>query len=214
MLDDELPVGLADHAFTPQGELADPELRLRLVELLEALGNVREADERVQHRRSYAGSSSGLTPRRARAPRSSLISEDFVGEVPGSMSAEPDVYKGHDGARRYFAGFDGLIEDVRFEPIEFVEQGDAVIVWLRLTGRGAASGIEVEQHAAVVTWVKDGKSHRDAAPPGHGSGPRSAPGLAASVAANAPTRTRPRRCCCSRPRRRARPTPGSRSARR
>jgi ketosteroid isomerase-like protein len=86
-----------------------------------------------------------------------LISEDFVAEVPGSMSAEPDVYEGHDGARRYFAGFDGLIEDVRFEPIEFVEHGDAVIVWLRLTGRGAASGIEVEQHAAVVTWVKDGK---------------------------------------------------------
>jgi ketosteroid isomerase-like protein len=86
-----------------------------------------------------------------------LVSEDFVAEVPGSMSAEPDVYEGHDGARRYFAGFDGLIEDVRFEPIEFVEAGDAVIVWLRLTGRGAASGIEVEQHAAVVTWVKDGK---------------------------------------------------------
>jgi ketosteroid isomerase-like protein len=86
-----------------------------------------------------------------------LVSEDFVAEIPGSMSAEPDVYEGHDGARRYFAGFDGLIEDVRFEPLEFLESGDAVIVRLRLTGRGAASGIEVEQHAAVVTRVKDGK---------------------------------------------------------
>ena len=86
-----------------------------------------------------------------------LVSEDFVAEIPGSMSAEPYVYEGHDGARRYFAGFDGLIEEVRFEPLEFLEDGDAVIVWLRLTGRGAASGIEVEQHAAVVTWVKDGK---------------------------------------------------------
>ena len=86
-----------------------------------------------------------------------LVSEDFVAEVPGSMSAEPDVYEGHEGARRYFAGFDGLIEDVNFEPIEFVEHGDAVIVWLRLTGRGAASGIEVEQHAAVVVRVRDGR---------------------------------------------------------
>ena len=34
-------------------------------------------------------------------------------EVPGSMSAEPDVYEGHAGARRYFAGFDGLIDEVR-----------------------------------------------------------------------------------------------------
>jgi ketosteroid isomerase-like protein len=90
-------------------------------------------------------------------PALELISEDFVVEIPGSMSAEPDVYRGHDGARRYFAGFDGLIEDVRFEPIEFVEEDDTVIVWLRLTGRGAVSGIEVEQHAAVVTRVKDGK---------------------------------------------------------
>jgi ketosteroid isomerase-like protein len=89
-----------------------------------------------------------------------LVSEDFVVKVPGSMSAEPDVYEGHDGARRYFAGFDGLMEDVRFEPIDIVDQGEAVIVWLRLSGRGAASGIEVEQHAAVVSWVKDGKVTR------------------------------------------------------
>jgi ketosteroid isomerase-like protein len=93
-------------------------------------------------------------------PALDLISEDFVVEVPGSMSAEPDVYKGHDGARRYFAGFDGLMEEVRFEPIEMVEQGGALIVWLRLSGRGAASGIQVDQHAAVVTWVEDGKVTR------------------------------------------------------
>ena len=37
VLEEELPVGLADDAFTPSGELADPELRQRLVWLLEAL---------------------------------------------------------------------------------------------------------------------------------------------------------------------------------
>jgi chromate reductase, NAD(P)H dehydrogenase (quinone) len=50
VLDAELPVGMADQAFTPAGELADPELRLRLADLLEALANVRAADERVQGR--------------------------------------------------------------------------------------------------------------------------------------------------------------------
>src|SRR5215216_3270736 len=50
VLDIELPLGLADQGFTPTGELADPELGFRLADLLEALGNVREADERVQHR--------------------------------------------------------------------------------------------------------------------------------------------------------------------
>jgi ketosteroid isomerase-like protein len=86
-----------------------------------------------------------------------LISEDAVFEVPGSMSAEPDVYQGHEGARRYFAGFEGLIDDLRFEPLEFEESGGAVTMWIRFTGRGATSGIEVEQYAAVNVWVSDGK---------------------------------------------------------
>jgi ketosteroid isomerase-like protein len=89
-----------------------------------------------------------------------LVSEDFVVEIPGSMSAEPDVYEGHDGARRYFAAFDGLIDDVRYEPLELFDEGEAVIVWLRLSGRGSMSGIEVEQHAAVVTRVEGGKVTR------------------------------------------------------
>lgn len=89
-----------------------------------------------------------------------LLSEDFVVVIPPSMSAEPDVYEGHDGALRYFGGFDGLLEDVRFEPLELVEEGDAVIVWLRLAGRGVASGIEVEQFAATLVGVADGKVTR------------------------------------------------------
>ena len=50
VLDDELPVGLADSAFTPDGELADPELQARLVELVHALANVPPVDERAQRR--------------------------------------------------------------------------------------------------------------------------------------------------------------------
>jgi chromate reductase, NAD(P)H dehydrogenase (quinone) len=37
VLDDELPIGLADQAFTPDGGLADPEHERRLAGLLEAL---------------------------------------------------------------------------------------------------------------------------------------------------------------------------------
>jgi chromate reductase, NAD(P)H dehydrogenase (quinone) len=37
VLEEELPVGLAAGAFTPAGDLADPELRRRLGELLDAL---------------------------------------------------------------------------------------------------------------------------------------------------------------------------------
>ena len=86
-----------------------------------------------------------------------LLSEDFVAEVPPSLSAEPDVYEGHEGARRYLQGFDGLLEDVRFEVLELHEEGEQVIAELVLRGRGAASGIEVAQRVAVTNWVERGK---------------------------------------------------------
>ena len=59
--------------------------------------------------------------------------------------------------RRYFAGFDGQLDDVRFEPLELIDEGHRVIAALRLTGRGTTSGIEVEQRAASVLELRDGK---------------------------------------------------------
>jgi ketosteroid isomerase-like protein len=89
-----------------------------------------------------------------------LLTEDFVAEIPPSLSAEPDVYEGREGALRYLEAFDGLIDDVHFEPIEFYDERDAVIVELRLTGRGVSSGIEVAQTAAVVVWADGGRVRR------------------------------------------------------
>jgi ketosteroid isomerase-like protein len=86
-----------------------------------------------------------------------LMSDDLVVVVPPSMSAEPDTYEGHEGVRRYFDGFDGQIEDVRFEPLELIDEGERVIASLRLTGRGTTSGIEVEQRAASVLELRGGK---------------------------------------------------------
>ena len=89
-----------------------------------------------------------------------LLSEDFVAEIPPSLSAEPDVYEGHDGARRYMNAFEGLIDDVRFEALEYHVEGEQVIVELVLKGRGAVSGIAVEQRTAVVHWISGGKVTR------------------------------------------------------
>jgi ketosteroid isomerase-like protein len=89
-----------------------------------------------------------------------LLADDFVLTVPPSMSAEPDDYEGVEGARRYFDGFDGMIEDMSFEALETEEQGGVVIAWMRFRGRGASSGIEVEQYAAVINLVEDGKVAR------------------------------------------------------
>ena len=48
--------------------------------------------------------------------------ENIVIEIPSDLSAEPDTYHGHDGVRRYFAGFDGMIDDVRYEAFELTAE--------------------------------------------------------------------------------------------
>jgi ketosteroid isomerase-like protein len=100
-----------------------------------------------------------FSPREAKAVLE-LLSEDFVAEVPPSMSAEPDVYEGHAGALRYLRGFAGTIDDVRFKPLEIFEEGEYVIAQLQMTGRGATSGIEVDLPVVVVHQIENGKIAR------------------------------------------------------
>jgi ketosteroid isomerase-like protein len=89
-----------------------------------------------------------------------LLSEDFRADVPPSMSAEPDVYEGHAGVRRYMDAFRGHLDDVQFEVLGIHLEGEEVIVDMLLKGRGAASGIPVEQRSAVVHWFAGAKVTR------------------------------------------------------
>ena len=72
------------------------------------------------------------------------------------MSAEPDTYRGHEGLRRYFDSFYDAMDDIRFDPEEFIQVGDRVVVPFTLTARGRTTGIEVEQSATFVWQVRDG----------------------------------------------------------
>ena len=85
---------------------------------------------------------------------------DFETLVPPALSAEPDVYRGHDGIRRYFALFDDAMEDVRFEAERLREAGDAVVAIVRLTARGKQTGIAVEQRIAQVWTIRGGRALR------------------------------------------------------
>jgi ketosteroid isomerase-like protein len=86
-----------------------------------------------------------------------VMHDDVVIEIPPDLSAEPDNYYGHDGVRRYFAGFTGMIDDVRYEPLELIPRGDRVIAHILLGGRGASSGLDVDLEAAVVHEFEGGK---------------------------------------------------------
>ena len=90
-------------------------------------------------------------------PTLDLIDENVVVEIPPDMSAEPDTYYGHDGVRRYFAGFDGMIEDLRYVALELIPAGDHVLAHVRLSGRGVTSGLDVSLEPYVLHELKDGK---------------------------------------------------------
>jgi ketosteroid isomerase-like protein len=89
-----------------------------------------------------------------------VMDEDIEIVIPPEVSAEPDSYRGHEGARRYFAGFEGMLEDIRYEVFELIPEGEYVLAVSRLAGRGVSSGLEVELKTAVVHKVEGGKVTR------------------------------------------------------
>jgi ketosteroid isomerase-like protein len=89
-----------------------------------------------------------------------LLDEELVIEIPPELSAEPDVYHGHEGALRYFAGFDGMLEEIRYEALELIPAGDQVLASIRLSGRGVSSGVDVELEAVVLHTLAGGKVTR------------------------------------------------------
>jgi ketosteroid isomerase-like protein len=95
-----------------------------------------------------------------------LLADDVVVLIPPALSAEPDLYEGHDGARRYFAGFDGAIDEVRFDVREIQDaRPDSVLAVMTVSGVGAVTRIPVEIDAVILCTARDGRIVRMAAYP-------------------------------------------------
>jgi ketosteroid isomerase-like protein len=73
--------------------------------------------------------------------------------LPGAESA-----RGIDAVKRYIESFAKYWEEVRFEPEEFIDAGDSVVVVALLVGRGKRSGIEVTHRWAYVWTVRGDKA--------------------------------------------------------
>ena len=86
------------------------------------------------------------------------IHPDFEGVTPPELSPEPDTYRGHEGVRRYFAGFEGVMDEVRWEADELMEApDDRVVAGIRLLTRSVATELELELPVWQVCTVRDGK---------------------------------------------------------
>jgi ketosteroid isomerase-like protein len=85
-----------------------------------------------------------------------LCAPDFefhdLPELPGS-----GVFIGHDAFRTWYAQLLDAFEGLRFEPQEFIDAGDRVVVPNHATGRGKGSGADVEMNFSSVWTMSAGK---------------------------------------------------------
>ena len=69
----------------------------------------------------------------------------------------PATYEGHGGFLEGIALVNEGFEDVRYTPEQFTEIGARVLVTVRRTGRGSASGVAVEERQFHVFDVENGR---------------------------------------------------------
>jgi ketosteroid isomerase-like protein len=75
---------------------------------------------------------------------------------------EPDaaIHVGADAIQAAFTQWAETFEDIEFEGREVIDADDKVFAWIRISGRGVVSGIQVEMEQAQVWTFRDGKAVR------------------------------------------------------
>ena len=87
-----------------------------------------------------------------------LVAPEFVMDF-SRRRLNPIVVRGRDEVRAFAEG-DGQIWEgghVAYQPKELIDAGDKVLAFVRVSGRGRASGVEVEADTWVAWTFRDGK---------------------------------------------------------
>jgi ketosteroid isomerase-like protein len=85
-----------------------------------------------------------------------FIHPDFEVTTPPELASEPDTYRGRDGVRRWVSSFEEVMDEIRWDPREFREVGDRVLVEFTLRARGKTTGLDFGQEAVMV-WELRGE---------------------------------------------------------
>jgi ketosteroid isomerase-like protein len=75
--------------------------------------------------------------------------------LPGAASAY-----GIDAVQKYMESFANYWDEIRFEPQEYIEAGEQVVVIAHLVGRGKSSGVEVTRTWAYVLTLRGHRALR------------------------------------------------------
>jgi len=78
---------------------------------------------------------------------------------PGMINA--GRYTGWRGWQQWTSEWDDAWEEISYEPLEFIEVGDSIVVApTRVVGRGAESGLEIDRVFGYLYEIRDGKGVR------------------------------------------------------
>jgi ketosteroid isomerase-like protein len=77
--------------------------------------------------------------------------------IAGLAGSAQDVYRGHDGLRRFFRDWHEAWEQVEYDYEELIDAGEQIIAVVTRHGRGRSSGVEVELPLALVWTLRDSK---------------------------------------------------------
>ena len=76
----------------------------------------------------------------------------------GGATGGATAYHGHDGFREYWRGTQEIFDHFRFEPEQFIDDGNSLVVIGRGSGRAKGSGIEIDQPFAMLWKIRGGKA--------------------------------------------------------
>jgi uncharacterized protein len=88
-----------------------------------------------------------------------LLDADLEWHEPGD-SPEAGTHHGRDSFERFFRSWIDSFDEFRVEPEQVVERGNDLVAVVRQSGRGRASGVEIEIRLAHVWTVEDGRAVR------------------------------------------------------
>ena len=80
--------------------------------------------------------------------------------IPPKLSPTAGIYRGHGEGLQELREWTEPFEDYRWEPEQFVDAGDQVVVVGRSIGRGRGSGAPVDQEEIHVWTLRDGTAVR------------------------------------------------------
>lgn len=93
------------------------------------------------------------------SPVLELLDPEIEWHEPGD-SPEAGTHHGRDSFERFLRGWMDSFEGFRVVPVEVAERGDKLIAFVHQSGRGRASGVEVDARLAHVWTVEDGRAVR------------------------------------------------------